>query len=64
MFIPGWNLSQTLLVLEDKVRHVEALSGRVPPAGETMTESIRTIKDVIEESRNLINRVFLKYGIL
>lgn len=50
-------MSRTLLVLEDKVRHVEALSGRVPPAGETMTESIRKIKDVIEETRNLINRV-------
>lgn len=58
MLIPGRNLSQNLPVLEDQVRLVEGLSKRAPPVGENMTESIREIKDVIEESRNLINRVF------
>lgn len=58
MFIPGWNLTQTFPLLEDKVRHVEELSRRAPPAGANMTESIRNVKDVIEETRNLVNRVF------
>lgn len=57
--VPGRNLTQTLPLLEDKVRHVEELSRRAPPAGANMTESIRNIKDVIEETRNLVNRVFL-----
>lgn len=47
-------------MLEDQVRHVEGLSKRVPPVGENMTESIRKIKDIIEETRNLVNRVSLK----
>lgn len=59
-FIPGRNLTQAFPLLEDKVRHVEELSRRAPPAGANMTESIRNIKDVIEETRNLVNRVFLK----
>lgn len=56
--VPGRNLTQTSPLLEDKVRHVEELSGRAPPAGANMTESIRNIKVVIEETRNLVNRVF------
>ncbi|TWW57618.1 Laminin subunit alpha-3 [Takifugu flavidus] len=51
------NLSQNLPVLEDQVRHVEGLSKRAPPVGKNMTESIRKIKDVIEEARNLVNRL-------
>lgn len=58
MLIPGQNLSRTLPVLEDNIRHVEGLSKRAPPVGGNMSESIRKIKDVIEETRNLVNRVF------
>lgn len=47
-------------MLEDQVRHVEGLSSRSPPVGENMTETIRKIKDIIEETRNLVNRVLFK----
>uniref|UniRef100_H3DJT5 Laminin, alpha 3 n=1 Tax=Tetraodon nigroviridis TaxID=99883 RepID=H3DJT5_TETNG len=50
-----WNLTQTFPLLEDKVRHVEELSGMAPPAGANVTASIRNIKEVIEDTRNLIS---------
>lgn len=50
------NLSTALPALKDKIRRVEALSGKVPPSG-NMTETITGIKDVIEETRNYANRV-------
>ncbi|XP_073332501.1 laminin subunit alpha-3 [Pagrus major] len=49
------NLSSAL---KDKIRRVEALSGKVPP-GANMTETIRGIKDVIEETRNYVNKLSL-----
>lgn len=52
-------MSRNLPVLEDQVRYVEGLSKKAPPVGENMTESIRKIKDVIAETRNLVNRVCL-----
>ena len=50
------NLNTTLPLLKDKITHVETLSVKGPPGG-NMTESIRRIKDVIEETRNFVNRV-------
>lgn len=52
-------MTQTFPLLEDKVRHVEELSRRAPPIGANMTESIRNKKDVIEKTRNLVNRVII-----
>ncbi|XP_068581622.1 laminin subunit alpha-3 isoform X2 [Cebidichthys violaceus] len=50
------NLSSALTELKDKMTRVEALSVTAPPSGNT-TESIRRIKDVIEETRNFVNRI-------
>ncbi|XP_075943399.1 laminin subunit alpha-3 [Anarhichas minor] len=50
------NLSTALTALRDKMTQVEALSGKAPPSGNT-TESIRGIKDLIEETRNFVNRI-------
>lgn len=50
------NLTTSIPVLKDKITQVKALSGKAPP-GANMTESIRRIKDVIEETRNFVNRV-------
>ncbi|XP_078024626.1 laminin subunit alpha-3 [Epinephelus lanceolatus] len=50
------NLSTALPVLEDKITQVEALSEKASP-GANMTESIRRIKDVIEETRNFVDRL-------
>lgn len=50
------NLNTALPLLKDKITQVEALSVKAPPSG-NMTESIRRIKDVIEETRNFVNRV-------
>ncbi len=50
------NLSMALPALKDKIKQAEALSEKVP-AHANMTESIRRIKDVIEETRNYVNRV-------
>ncbi|XP_039668362.1 laminin subunit alpha-3 [Perca fluviatilis] len=50
------NLNTALPVLKDKITQVEALSGKTPPTA-NMTESIRRIKDVIEETRNFVNRL-------
>ncbi|XP_078114223.1 laminin subunit alpha-3 [Sander vitreus] len=50
------NLMTALPVLKDKITQVEALSGKMPPTA-NMTESIRRIKDVIEETRNFVNRL-------
>ncbi|XP_059196910.1 laminin subunit alpha-3-like [Centropristis striata] len=47
------NLKAALPVLKDRITHVEALSVRAPPSA-NMTESIRRIKDVIEEMRNFV----------
>uniref|UniRef100_A0A671UKA7 Laminin, alpha 3 n=1 Tax=Sparus aurata TaxID=8175 RepID=A0A671UKA7_SPAAU len=52
------NLSTALPALKDKIRRVEALSGKVPPSA-NMTETITGIKDVIEETRNYANRLSL-----
>ncbi|XP_036969506.1 laminin subunit alpha-3 isoform X3 [Acanthopagrus latus] len=52
------NLSTALPALKDKIRRVEALSEKVPPSA-NMTETIRGIKDVIEETRNYVNRLSL-----
>lgn len=61
LFLPGRNLSGTLPLLEDKVRQVEALGGMAAPADANMTESISKIKDIIEETRNLVSRVSFIY---
>nr|XP_033477951.1 laminin subunit alpha-3 [Epinephelus lanceolatus] len=50
------NLSTAVPVLEDKITQVEALSEKASP-GANMTESIRRIKDVIEETRNFVDRL-------
>ncbi|XP_070688258.1 laminin subunit alpha-3 [Pempheris klunzingeri] len=50
------NLNTSLPVLRDKITKIEALSGKVPPTA-NMSESIRRIKDVIEETRNFVNRL-------
>ncbi|XP_054875241.1 laminin subunit alpha-3 isoform X3 [Amphiprion ocellaris] len=48
------NFNRTFPVLSDKLAEVEALSGKTSP---NMTESIRRIKDIIEETRNFVNRL-------
>ncbi|XP_039983754.1 laminin subunit alpha-3 isoform X2 [Xiphias gladius] len=50
------NLNKALPVLTDNLAQVEALSRKVPPSA-NMTEGIRRIKDVIEETRNFVNRL-------
>ncbi|XP_044054261.1 laminin subunit alpha-3 isoform X2 [Siniperca chuatsi] len=50
------NLNTSLPALKDKITQVEALSGNALPCA-NMTESIRRIKDVIEETRNFVNRL-------
>lgn len=50
------NLNSTLSALQNKITQVEALGEKAPPSA-NMTESIRKIKDVIEETRNYVNRV-------
>ncbi|XP_074492138.1 laminin subunit alpha-3 isoform X2 [Sebastes fasciatus] len=50
------NLKAALPVLRDKITRVEALGAKVSPS-DNMTESIRRIKDVIEETRNFVNRL-------
>ncbi|XP_051232166.1 laminin subunit alpha-3 isoform X2 [Dicentrarchus labrax] len=50
------NLNTVLPVLNDTITQVEALSGKAPPSA-NMTESIRRIKDMIEETRNYVNKL-------
>lgn len=50
------NLNRALPALKDKITQVEALSRKAPPSA-NMTESIRRIKEVIEETRNYLNGV-------
>lgn len=50
------NLNKALPELHQKMEQVQALSKRAPPGG-NMTESIWRIKDLIEETRNFVNRV-------
>lgn len=50
------NINSGLPVLKDNLTQVDALSRKLPP-GANLTESIRKIKDVIEETRNFLNRV-------
>ncbi|XP_070764977.1 laminin subunit alpha-3 [Enoplosus armatus] len=50
------NLNTSLPVLKDKIAQVEALSEKALPTA-NMTESIWRIKDVIEETRNFVNRL-------
>lgn len=56
LFSPVENLSRALPELHQKIAQVQALSQRAPSTG-IMTESILTIKDLIEETRNFVNRV-------
>lgn len=53
---PVKGLNKTLPALEDKITQVEALS-RKAPSSANMTESIRGIKEIIEETRNYVNKV-------
>ncbi|XP_054459158.1 laminin subunit alpha-3 [Anoplopoma fimbria] len=48
--------SSALPALKNKITQVEALSVKAPPSG-NMTENIRRTKDVIEETRNFVNRI-------
>lgn len=57
---PVKNLNRALPALKDKITQVEALSRKAPPSA-NMTESIRRIKEVIEETRNYLNRVKLLF---
>ncbi|XP_060887535.1 laminin subunit alpha-3 isoform X1 [Labrus mixtus] len=50
------NLITALPVLKDKTTEVEAFSGKAPPIG-NITENIRRIKELIEETRNFVNRL-------
>lgn len=43
-------------MLTTNLQQVEALKRKAPPSA-NMTESIQRIKDVIEETRNFVNRV-------
>lgn len=49
-------LNAALPVLRDNLTQFEALSRMVPPSA-NLTESIWKIKEVIEETRNFVNRV-------
>ncbi|XP_022072198.2 laminin subunit alpha-3 [Acanthochromis polyacanthus] len=48
------NFTRTFPVLTDKLAEVEALSEKTSP---NITESIRKIKDIIEETRSFVNRL-------
>ncbi|KAK2835839.1 hypothetical protein Q5P01_016323 [Channa striata] len=50
------NIKESLPVLKGKLTKAEALGRKVPLSG-NMTENIRRIKDVIEETRNFVNRL-------
>uniref|UniRef100_A0A3B4VLD6 Laminin G domain-containing protein n=1 Tax=Seriola dumerili TaxID=41447 RepID=A0A3B4VLD6_SERDU len=50
------NLNASLPVLSNTLTEVEALIRKAPPSA-NMTESIRRIKDLIEETRNFVNRL-------
>ncbi|KAM7012856.1 laminin subunit alpha-3-like [Tautogolabrus adspersus] len=50
------NLITALPVLKDKITIVEAFSGTAPPSG-NISENIRRIKELIEETRNFVNRL-------
>ncbi|XP_056233586.1 laminin subunit alpha-3 isoform X1 [Seriola aureovittata] len=50
------NLNASLPVLTNTLSDVEALIRKAPPSA-NMTESIRRIRDLIEETRNFVNRL-------
>ncbi|XP_058495004.1 laminin subunit alpha-3 isoform X2 [Solea solea] len=50
------NLETALPVLTNRLRQVETLKGKVAPSA-NMTESIRRIKDVVDETRTFVNRL-------
>ncbi|XP_028259612.1 laminin subunit alpha-3 isoform X2 [Parambassis ranga] len=50
------SFNKTLPVLSDKLSRLEALGGKMSPAA-NVTQSIRRIKDIIEETRNFVKRL-------
>ncbi|XP_054586009.1 laminin subunit alpha-3 isoform X3 [Nothobranchius furzeri] len=50
------SFNRELPVLSAKLKQISALSRKTPPAA-NITESIRRINDVIDETRNLVNRL-------